>query len=90
MGKRTIKPETMRDRVLKEMERAGRSTPMVIGDCQHMWDSRGKLWCYSEPGDVWWMRQDGTEASLLAPYSARSWARLNNEFGPMSMTRPHA
>jgi hypothetical protein len=68
---------------LRAENAAGRSTPGEIEDCAHFWDSRGQLWCYSEPADVWSMREQPTPAAMTAPYSARSYQRLVAEFGPL-------
>lgn len=59
---------------------SGRSTPPDVRDCEEVTDSRGKKWCYSEPADVWNLRQ---EDGFVSHTSARSWQRLLAEFGPM-------
>lgn len=55
-----------------------RSTPATFRDCDVVTDRRGKEWKYSAPGDVWCLVDD----RLLS--SARSWQRLQSEFGPLS------
>lgn len=60
-----------------------RSTPYRYKDCDHVEDSRGKLWSYSEPADVWRLRMATGFVSLT---SARSWDKLRSEFGPLRKT----
>lgn len=58
-----------------------RTTPEEWADCDQVRGSNGSIWAYSEPSDTWKMRQwDGT-VSLA---SARSWQRLQFDFGPLA------
>lgn len=70
----------------------GRSTPQEHRDCAEVTDSRGKNWRYSEPSDVWTLvvpwdypghRDEGVMRGGVFPHSARSWQRLEAEFGPL-------
>lgn len=61
-----------------------RSTPGIFRDCATVTDRRGKQWRYSEPADVWGLVVEDLGGSV-APHSARSYARLYDEFGPLIM-----
>jgi hypothetical protein len=56
-----------------------RSTPERFSDCDEVTDESGRRWRYSEPGDTWY--EYGTTGA--APWSARSWHRLEAEYGPL-------
>lgn len=58
-----------------------RSTPATFRDCDVVTDRRGKEWKYSAPADVWCL-VDGRPGSVSLS-SARSWQRLQSEFGPL-------
>ena len=72
------------DDVLLALDNAGVAlTDPGYADCAEVADRRGKRWSYSEPADVWNLRlDDGT----ISHTSARSWRRLNAEFGLLTST----
>ncbi len=62
-----------------------RSTPLGYGDCAEVADSRGQRWKYSEPADVWHLVDGHLGPGAVCARSARSWQRLDADFGPLVM-----
>jgi hypothetical protein len=62
---------------------APRSTPAGFPDCAEVTDSRGQTWRYSEPADVWNLVNGA--AGMVVLSSARSFQRLQWEFGPLTL-----
>lgn len=60
-----------------------RSTPLEIADCACVTDSRGKVWKYSEPADVWSLVDGRLGPGSVCHASARSYQKLLAEFGPL-------
>lgn len=61
----------------------GRSTPDCFRDFSVVIDSRGKRWKYSAPADVWRLITGDLGPGSVSPTSARSYQRLEYEFGPL-------
>jgi hypothetical protein len=64
---------------------APRSTPTVVQDCDVMTDKCGEQWKYDEPGDVWCLVDNHLGPGSVNVRSARSWQRLQAEFGPLTL-----
>ena len=62
---------------------APRSTPPEYPDLAQVKDSKGKVWLYNEPGDVWLLADRDT--ITVRHTSARSWQKLRADFGPVKI-----
>ena len=65
-----------------------RSTPNEFRDYAIVIDQRGKEWKYSEPADVWRLITNELGPGSVSLSSARSYDRLNHEFGPLTRKYP--
>jgi hypothetical protein len=62
---------------------AARSTPAEYRDCDIVTDSRREEWKYSEPSDTWCVVDNHMGPGSVSERSARSWQRLQAEYGPL-------